>query len=242
MTTFLLVHGAWTGGWIWGPLARRLRAQGHEVFTPTLTGVGERAHLARPEVDLETHVQDILAVIDCEELRDLALVGFSYGGMIAGVVADRLPDRIARLIYVDAFVPTDGISMLDLMPPPARAAVEAQVQNEGEGWRLGPLPLAPLGRLAEDAAGTEEEILRRLARRAPQPARTFSQPSRLTHPRPPVTPGYIHCADKAPPDPLAPFAQRAQEAGWRCRELRTGHFAALTAPGDLLRALLDFSA
>src|SRR4051794_40381551 len=95
MATFVIVHGAWGGGWGWREVATALRAAGHEVFTPTLTGLGERAHLARPETDLTTHVRDVVGVLECEDLRDVLLVGHSYGGMVITGAADRAPDRLA---------------------------------------------------------------------------------------------------------------------------------------------------
>jgi pimeloyl-ACP methyl ester carboxylesterase len=105
MATFLICHGAWSAGWAWKKVRPLLRAAGHEVFTPTYTGLGERAHHASPAVDLEMHIKDVLAVIEFEDLRDCILVGHSYGGMVATGVADRVPERVRHLIYLDAFVP-----------------------------------------------------------------------------------------------------------------------------------------
>ena len=106
MATFVLVHGASTGGWYWAPVRARLRAAGHEVFTPTLTGLGERAHLLRQDVGLDTHVADVLNVLAYGDLVGVVLAGHSYGGMVVTGVADRAPERVAHLVYVDAFVPT----------------------------------------------------------------------------------------------------------------------------------------
>jgi pimeloyl-ACP methyl ester carboxylesterase len=114
MATFLICHGAWSGGWAWKKVRPLLRAAGHEAFTPTYTGLGDRAHQASPMVDLETHIQDVLAVIEYEELKDFVLVGHSYGGMVVTGVADRVPERVKHLVYLDAFVPADGQSLLDL--------------------------------------------------------------------------------------------------------------------------------
>src|SRR4029434_2852764 len=111
--TYVLVHGAWHGGCCWARVARLLRDAGHEVYTPTLTGLGERAHLARPETDLETHVQDVAAVLESEERRQVRLGGHSYGGMVITGVAARTSGRIAHLVYLDAFVPEAGKSLLD---------------------------------------------------------------------------------------------------------------------------------
>ena len=108
MATFVIVHGAWGGGFSWARIRRMLAAEGHEVFTPTLTGLGERAHLASPDVDLATHIQDVVAVIETEDLRDVILLGHSYGGMVVTGAADRVADRLAHLAYLDAFAPLDG--------------------------------------------------------------------------------------------------------------------------------------
>lgn len=108
MTTFVLVHGAWLGGWAWKHVTPRLRMAGHEVFAPTLTGLGERVHLAHPGVGLETHIQDVVNVLVFEDLQQVTLVGHSYGGIVITSVADRTPERLAQLVYLDAFVPEDG--------------------------------------------------------------------------------------------------------------------------------------
>ncbi|MEM1164180.1 MAG: alpha/beta fold hydrolase, partial [Pseudomonadota bacterium] len=111
MATFLLAHGAWNGGWAWRKLRPLMQAAGHDFWTPTYTGLGERAHLAHRGIDLDTHIADIMGVIEAEELQDIVLVGHSYGGMVATAVADRARDRVQRLIYVDAFAPRDGDSV-----------------------------------------------------------------------------------------------------------------------------------
>ena len=127
MTTFVLVHPAWFGGWCWRKVSPVLRARGHEVFAPTLTGLGERAHLASQKVGLEMHVEDVANVLEYEDLRQVILVGNSSGGMVITGVADRMPERIAHLVYLDAFVPEDGQSMLDIVPAERRPLMEALV-------------------------------------------------------------------------------------------------------------------
>ena len=119
MTNFVLVHGAWIGGFCWRPNAQALRKAGHEVYTPTMTGLGERIHLMNPSINLDTHITDIVNVIKYEELSDVVLVGHSYGGMVITGVADALPDRITSLVYLDAFVPENGQSLVSLVPPGA---------------------------------------------------------------------------------------------------------------------------
>ena len=128
--TFLVCHGAWSAGWAWKKMHPLMAAAGHRLVTPTYTGLGERAHLANPSIDLETHIEDVLNVIKYEDLRDIVLVGHSYGGMVATGVADRARDRVTQLIYVDAFVPADGQSLLDLYEV-ARPRMQ-ELKNSGE--------------------------------------------------------------------------------------------------------------
>src|ERR1700750_3489666 len=126
--TFLLCHGAWGGGWSWKKMHPLMQAAGHRLLTPTYTGLGERAHLANPDVDLETHIQDILNIIKYEDLRDVVLLGHSYGGMVATGVAERARESIDQMIYLDAFVPRDGQSLFDFNGPgeqPRRNAARA---------------------------------------------------------------------------------------------------------------------
>jgi len=117
MTTFVLVHGGWDGAWAWRPVAQELQRRGHEVYTPTLTGSGERVHLASREVGLHTHILDVVNVLRFEQLTDVVLVGFSYGGMVVTGVAEQLPDQISHLICLDGFVPANGQSIADLVGP-----------------------------------------------------------------------------------------------------------------------------
>lgn len=132
MATFLFVHGAWHGGWCWKAVEARLRAAGHETHAPTLTGVGERAHLARPDIDADTHVEDILNVIKWRELKDVILVGHSYGGLIITGVAGRVPEKIRALVYLDAFAPEEsGLSLFATANPERLAGFEAQLADGG---------------------------------------------------------------------------------------------------------------
>jgi len=161
MATFVVAHGAWSAAWAWKKMRPRLRERGHELWTPTCTGLGERAHLASPDVNLDTHIEDVCALLVMEDLRDIILVGHSYGGMVATGVADREAARINRLVYLDAFVPRDGQSALDLHPPEMRERIRSAVLN-GDGWRLPPNPLPP---------DTPEDDLAWMApRRMPQPS------------------------------------------------------------------------
>ena len=125
MATFLVAHGAWSAGWAWKKMRPLLHARGHEIFTPTHTGLGERGHLASPEISLETHIADILGVLEFEDLKNVVLIGHSYGGMVATGVADQARARIAQLVYLDAHVPGDGESVFDLNPDRREAMSES---------------------------------------------------------------------------------------------------------------------
>jgi pimeloyl-ACP methyl ester carboxylesterase len=224
MATYLICHGAWSAGWAWKKLRPLLQAAGHEVFTPSYTGLGERAHLAHPLVDLETHIQDILAVIEAEGLRDILLVGHSYGGMVATGVADRVPQLVRHLCYLDAFVPQDGQSLHDLV---GGAPVAAPV----EGWLIPPNPSAPDTSPA-DLAWT-------LPRRRHQPARCFSQALRVTQAAPAFPRTYIHCTRKAGPDVFRQFADRFRDdPAWRFHAMDASHSPNVTAPEALAALLL----
>ena len=135
MATYILVPGAWLGGWAWRDVTARLRARGHDVYPITLTGLGERVHLARPEVDLETHITDVVNTMQWNDLNDVILAGHSYAGTVITGVADRIPDRIAQLVYVDSAPLADGMAMTDLYPPDALAELRQSVDQTGEGWR-----------------------------------------------------------------------------------------------------------
>jgi pimeloyl-ACP methyl ester carboxylesterase len=218
-----------------------LRASGHEVLTPTLTGLSERSHLTGlggKEIDLDLHIQDIVAVLEWEDLQEVRIVGHSYSGIVATAVADRVPERIAEVIYVDAFVPESEQSMLDLVFPPVRAGFEQQVQTLPDGRQvLPPRQFDYLGRRGSGAL-SEDEIRHELGRFQLQPWATFTQPVRLTGDGAKVPRTYIHCVDKVGPDPFGPFAEQVRAAGGRVHDLNTGHFAMLTAPYELADLLV----
>jgi pimeloyl-ACP methyl ester carboxylesterase len=140
VAVFVIVHGAWSGAHAWRWVRPLLRAAGHEVFTPTLTGLGERSHLLSRQVDLDMHVQDVVSVLEYEDLREVVLVGHSYGGMVITGAADRVPEQVAQLVYLDAEVPGDGQSEYDLLPPDERARLP--IIGQGEGGRVAD-PAAP---------------------------------------------------------------------------------------------------
>jgi pimeloyl-ACP methyl ester carboxylesterase len=242
MTTFVLVHPAWFGGWCWRKVAPILRAHGHEVFTPTLTGLGERAHLASGDVGLDTHVEDIASVVEYEDLHEIILVGNSSGGVVITGVADRMPERIAHVVYVDAFVPQDGQSMLDIVPPERRQLMEALVQNEGSGWLLPRIAPPPWEKLVPEAWGiTDESDLRWvLPRLRPTPFGHFKEPVRRKNAAAEKLPHtYIRCRawPNASFDRYAEIARNS--AGWRHRELATNHLPYITHPRELANLLME---
>jgi len=232
MATFVVVHGAWSAAWAWNKMRPALRALGHELFTPTHTGLGERAHQTHPEIDLETHIADVRGVLEFEDLHDVVLVAHSYGGMVATGVADRLADRIAHLVYLDAFVPRHGQSCFDLIGAAGRErALGAMRAADPEGWRLPPNPLPP-DTSAEDVAWANPK-------RMPQPVRTFEQPLVLGGAVERLPRTYVYCTRSGPGDVFRQFAAATRDAaGWRYRELDASHNPHITMP-ETLAGLLD---
>ncbi len=136
IASFVLVHGGWGGGWEWHAVARELRAQGHDAWTPTLTGTGERAHLGGPGIGVETHMADLIGVLEHEDLEQVVLCGHSDGGIPVTGAADRQPERVRLLVYVDALIPRDGESAFDLLPASFAQFARASAAAHGDGWRV----------------------------------------------------------------------------------------------------------
>ena len=227
--TFLVCHGAWSAGWAWKKMHPLMQAAGHSLVTPTYTGLGERVHLANPSIDLESHIEDVLNVIKYEDLRDIVLVGHSYGGMVATGVADRARDRVAQLIYVDAFVPEDGQSLFDINEPGRQPMLDGAKKNDG--WRIPPMTSPP------DTTAEDVEWL--ATRRAPMPVKCFEtrlklQGGGLTLPR-----SYIYATRYPPADTFGPFAKKTKnDPAWRYFEIDASHSPNVTAP-ETLMALLE---
>src|SRR3546814_883276 len=160
MTTFVLVHGAWHGGWCWVRVADRLRAAGHAVFAPTLTGLADRSHLLAPTVGLQTHIRDVAGLILWEELRDVVQVGHSYGGMVITGAADRVAERIRTLAFVDAFTPQHRQSAFDLRTPEANALVRDRARALGGGWRIPPTPAEAFKVRSEEHTSELQSLMR----------------------------------------------------------------------------------
>ena len=231
--TFVLVHGAWHGGWCWRKVTPLLQDAGHEVFTPTLTGLGDRSHLIHPLIDLSTHIQDITAMLEYEDLHNVILVGHSYGGMVIAGVAAKAETRLSQLIYLDAFLPENGKSLRDYADG---AALDEWVQDNGAGWRHS---YTFLGTAAEVFGIKDSMDLAWLVPRlGDQPYRTFTEPVELaTDSGKSLRQSYIHLTE-------APFfteaATRAKKHGFRLRELfSAGHDAMVTQPEELAKILLE---
>lgn len=228
--TFLVCHGAWSAGWAWKKMYPLMAARGHHLVTPTYTGLGERAHLANPSIDLETHIEDILNVIRYEDLRDIELIGHSYGGIVATGVADRAQDRVSRLIYLDAFVPEHDQCLLDFLPEAERQRM-LTLSRSGDGWRVPPNPTPP------DTLPADVEWL--TARRVDMPVKCFEMKLRIGGGKPSAPRSYIYATRAAPVDAFRPFAERAKsEPGWRYYEIDASHSPHVTAP-EALMALLE---
>lgn len=220
MSIFVIVHGGFGGGWEWTPVAQLLRGRGHVVFTPTLTGMGERSHLG-PRVGLGTHIEDVVAVLEFEELHNVVLCGASYGGMAVTGAADRVPERVALLVYIDALVPVNGQSGLDLLPEGFGAVVRAAADEHGHGWVAIPdAVLPPEGLIVDDIRA------RYVARLRDQPVATFTEPIHLTNAAARVRRAFIRCTGyelDVGGDPIEPMAARARAEGWPYLELSAPH-------------------
>jgi len=231
MAIFLVAHGAWSGGWIWKKMRPLMAARGHQLYAPTMTGLGDRSHLAHRGIDLEAHIADVLAVLEYENLHDVILVGHSYGGMVATGVADRARERFKHLVYLDAFVPDAGKSANDYISP-----VRADVMRRTaiEGWKVASIPIP--------SDTSPEDTVWLMARRMPQPLACLEQKFEfkngpLTLPR-----TYIYAQRYLPGDPFRQFLERARKEGWPVHEMEASHSPHVTAPEALMEILQGIAA
>jgi pimeloyl-ACP methyl ester carboxylesterase len=225
--TFVLVHGAWHGGWCWKKVVPLLQAAGHRVVALTLTGPGERAHLISPEVGLTTHVEDVVNTLEMEDLTDVILVGHCYGGLVISGVAARAASRIRRLVYLDALVAEHGQSAFDLNSQQFRQRLEAAAAEHGDGYKA-PAILEILG--VSDAA--DLEWLR--PRLRPQPIESFRQPVQARSPAQPMPSTYILCKQFG----FQETAAKCRLKGWPVLEIDCGHDAMIVKPRELVDLLL----
>jgi pimeloyl-ACP methyl ester carboxylesterase len=237
MTTFVLVHGAWGGSYGFRTVRGPLGSAGHEVFTPSLTGIGERAHLASPQVNLTTHVTDVVNTILYEDLTDIVLLGYSYGGMVVTGSLEHVADRVAHLVYLDAFLPAAGESLDDL----AGAGYGSSAIGLGSEWLV-----PPLSRAFHDPV----EATWYTARRSPHPVGCFTEAVRLRKPLEdyPFTRTYVKATAEPRPEPggrTSPFWRAADrtknDPAWRYRELDTDHMILVNRPAELVELLLELT-
>ncbi len=228
--TFVLVHGAWHGGWCYARVAELLRARGARVFTPTLTGLGERVHLASTAITLTTHVADVVNVLRYEDLNGVVLLGHSYGGMVISGVVEAVPERIAALVFLDAFIPESGQWLLDLVPGSQRARqLEAAAAN---GGFIPPIPAANFGVNEADRAYVDAQCV-------PQPLETMREPMVLTGARERVAHKTYLRAGTYRSHPFDAARDRCLGApDWVVETIPSGHDVMLDAPAELAAALL----
>jgi pimeloyl-ACP methyl ester carboxylesterase len=241
-SAFVLVHPAWHGGWCWKKLVPFLRGARHEVITPSLTGLGERSHLLRRDIGLDTHVNDIVNAIAYEDMSRVILLGHSSSGAVVTGVADLIPERIGQVIYLDAFVPEDGQAVIDLIAPERRRMMESLVQAEGDGWLLPRFAPPAWETIVRDIWGVRDEgdlqWMVRLLR--PTPFRHFTDPIRRSNRSAEgLRRSYIRCTQFPNPhfDRHAELAMNS--AHWSYRELSAGHHPFVTMPRETAELLLE---
>ncbi|MDA3914252.1 alpha/beta hydrolase [Oleiagrimonas sp.] len=233
METFVLVHGAWGGSFGFRHVRRRLQKAGHEVFTPSLTGIGERVHLASPQITLSTHIQDVVNQILYEDLSEIVLLGYSYGGAVVTGSLEHVADRVSHLVYLDAFVPSDGDSVLSLVGMP-RSPLQIGSQHF----------LPPTPREFDDPSEGQFQNLRRV----PQPMATALEPVRLSQPLESFgfRRTYIRATQGDPSEignaHFATAAARARESeAWSFHEIETNHMILSNRPDELANLLLEIA-
>jgi len=238
MANFVLVHGAWHGGWCYRDTAKALRAMGHDAFTPTHTGVGERFHATRESITLETHIRDVAGCIEAEELNDVVLCGHSYGGMVITGVADRMPERIKALVYLDAFVPQNGDSLNGLLPKALPPEVAAQFLGgfrgaamEGNSGLMQPIPAEMFNVSEKNRAWVNRRC-------RPQALATFETPALLSGKSDQVKKRLYILADGWDPSPFRHFAKLYEgKPGWEVVTMACGHDVMVDMPKELAAAL-----
>jgi pimeloyl-ACP methyl ester carboxylesterase len=229
--TFVLVHGAWHGGWAWVRVADRLRARGHSVFTPTLTGLGERAHLLHPGIDLSLHIADVLGVIKYEQINDFVLVGHSNGGCVISGVAEAVPDAIHSIVFLDAFIPDNGDATLDLVQPAVQEVIQAALER---GETTVPVRDAAAFKVNEKDRAWVNSLA------GPQPIRTMTEKIRLTGARERISrKTYIRASGYPNVSFEKAHARAKADRTWRTFEVPCGHDVMIDEPDRLTEILLE---
>jgi pimeloyl-ACP methyl ester carboxylesterase len=236
--TFVLVHGAWHGGWCWQRVADRLRSGGHKVFTPTLTGLGERSHLLRPSsdlrIDIGTHITDVVNVMKWERLTDIVLCGHSYGGFVISGVAEQMASAIRSIVFLDAFLPNDGDTTRSLTSAAVQDAIRSALDSGAIG--MPPRPAEFFGVNAADRAWVDGLC-------TPQPIGTFTYRIALTGARETIArKTYIRAKNYANPGFDRAVATVKADLSWRCHEVASGHDVMVDAPERLSELLVEAAA
>jgi len=214
---------------------KALQAAGHDVFTPTLTGVGERSHLNSPGINLSTHIADVANLIRWEELSDVILCGHSYGGCVISGAADSVSDRIRALVYLDAFVLEDGEALIDLLPPEQVQRMRQLAEDSGEGWRLAPIPAEAFNVNPRDAAWVNRQC-------TPQALAAFEERIRLTGGLDRIKDAtHILATGYQEGSPFPACHERAKKKGWKTRTMASGHDVMIDLPDELTAFLLEYA-
>jgi len=225
---FVLIPGAWMGAWVWESITQQLRTKGHQVYPVTLSGLSKDAD--NSEVELATHVSDVLAILEENDLHDVILVGHSYSGIVVGQVTDRAPERVAHTVYVDAFLPHNGKSLLDAFDEPQRLDELKQIKENDGRWP------APNVEGAADGHGLNKEQAQWLVKRlVDHPGRTVSEPAVMNRSLKEQDATYIVCSFEDSDD----VAAMRNEPNWTFRKLEVGHWPMVAAPTELVGLLLE---
>lgn len=234
MATFILIHGMWHGGWCWEKIARLLRTAGHIVYLPTLTGLAERADMLNDDIDLNTHVQEIVDLISSNDLFKVILVGHSSGGFMTHVVADRIPERVAHIVNLDGMVPENGKSLADLMGE-TWDFFKKKATESGNEWRCPPILEWTFG-----VSGAELEWIQ--SKLTPHPLKTLATPVTLENPKTKSIPStFIRCSDGMTDEEVTDEEKKFAALGMNFRTLPTGHDAMITMPRELAGILLELA-
>lgn len=233
MAIFALVPGMWHGGWCWKKVTPLLRAAGHEVYGITLTGLGERSHLRYPDIDLNTHVQDIINVLVYEDLQNVVLVGHSYGGTIISQVADRIPEQIGQLINIDGPIPMDGQNFIELMPD-LWTDFRARALASGDEWWAPIIPEWTFG-----ANGADLDWMR--SKLTAHPLKTWNTRFSLTNSAGLSIPRvFVHCIEGVSSEEIVKTEKDCEGMDWHYRNLLSDHDAMITVPQELTQLLLEY--
>ncbi|MBB5637100.1 pimeloyl-ACP methyl ester carboxylesterase [Pedobacter cryoconitis] len=232
---FVLVHGAWHGGWCWQKVSKKLRAEGGLVYTPTLSGLGENKNMLNNQIDLNTHIEDIVNLIVKNNLHHVILVGHSYGGVVIAGVADRIPERLEKLVYLDAVLTENGESTFSVNPKQSQDDFTKKAMDFDKGLSIPPPSSTWFGLKDSITVKLTDDSL------TSQPYKTFTQPLVLKHPYGNHLPLiYIACTDPELPV-LKQFARRTKKNKmWKYYELKTGHDAMISMPNELTALLSSF--